>query len=1588
MITQYATLSPEAIKQAVTSTKTCKPETLKALLLILNPSDPPSKPAAVQQNQSRAQAPDSVASKSTRSHVASKNRVPAAKIKAQDDKPPALEPLERLRLATEVVNLTLKALTTTIKVRSSPRTRDARKSTNRPGALTVGAGSCIAQPPTPLQPRSINRRSASPSKPVKDVQPFSAEDGNILALAGCARAALASLRKHTASKENKERIPPFQVEAGMSALIAKLLALDMLDSASKELHVLAKRLDMGLHIDNGSEVKARSETSTHTGQSAGPSLIDLLHVSKIPKHTQQLSLVITTQLQILRLLALKPRFFDGERLINRLTFKTSDSPANLISLSITSAAQEQGAQQLGSLARVLLDLSRRHKRQDNPSIKNRCCGSGCCFRLQALSLQTSWRGWILSGHQIDLTKEVVGPLTIYTNAFFEDTSINAQSKVRVADAIMNETVEMISATRSLKAIEQKELDLLRLILLQNLLETKTDTERLPEHSGKSFQWVQHSIQIIERIDISQAKQCSVRCRMAVAMLRKPFPQQREAEVELLRQAVKALSSSVDGSSDELDEMLAAVSSLRKSAMLIILEDQKPPPEALTPDSEYNTLLRQAVLFCLNFVVRYLGRDPGKDQGLARSRFQKRLELALKVAGPTIDNILMLAKMSVDVDYEVWKPFDQALQDCVRLAEKTALDRATESLDSSSRISSNIHASISNIFWRRYLALKQQNRDSHALKPVLRKSISLLVSRDVREQSAGMITAKIERLGILYELSGEWDAVLDLYTQALKFFSNSGTLQLAAQSSSRQHSMLAVFENEDFKVLSRILDGYSRSAIHVGRIDLNHLSPDIEVRGFLLETQLYFTSKLLGNRKTRGLSSTTVKSLADNILDIYSSTKYPLRRLRCLCLLLECSLNDEILKGCTFWHESIPDSFISLGEDEGLFNLQEHFKASFGVLKTLQGTSQDFAAINVSLDVWKKLITEDSKQNRESLQNKLGDLEVLLRFFDTVANFCHLQALDSERATVLYLSHKTLEISSLFDDSIYLQYVSALAIQLVQLGFTHEAGSLLQKGKPYVESASLNPSDCLQWHAASAEYFLAMGCAGRYLENTPSIERILRTMVASEKASSLRDPKDLLLIAEALRTLSSVDLVIGNRSKALYYLRRASSMMSRGWALLEREARNFSMGSSDRDQSDTELDQSMCKRIKGSGQEDSIKQLPLPSSRFWQHVTPLLNGLLKLAKFLAEEGLFLEAQHYIDQADKISRNVGSMRLRAAVDIAKGEIAIRSGQAEHGLQLLKGVEKLLQADYSSSSREIVLLRAKVAAAYTPETCLQAFGAIEKTARTLRQANLASLFPINEDAMVTGQLIDRLKVLSLTDVPSEGARKVKLTKSKTKQQKPTELQSTLDGNAHAPHDNVLLQQLRCELLRLSASSYLQKGKLKQAITLLDEAETLPRNTEVAVVMGTCKAQLLFLQALGSLDLDPVFSILSESTVACPSVISLKQIGPETTGNGEFPLKTPQPKKRAKAAAPPKTPSRGQAENASKSHDCFGSALEEIRPLPVLAESASSTATVHSLSDHMVKVLMAASAMSSGHSGTHVGPTKLAFVMGKSGFVRDELS
>ena len=1079
------------IKRAVRSTSTCTPATvgsLKSVLLL-------EKSPAVRQKNLTANArgtriPPPVARTAKGLCNRPKKRPELAILELPKAKVEHINPQEKFALATEVVNTTLKALTDVIR---RPPSKVTQK--NKPSIPKTSSNSSLCNHSEtgshlPLQPLCTNRISSTPER-LRSLRRSSCgisskETSGLAAQAECACIAFAALRSMTAQKSFGVEMPYLQLENGMSALIGKLIVLGLDDLATKELRILKKRLEIhatSASTDNAGVVSSQILLSAEEQSVKKETLSSLLKFQNVDASGTILALIVSSQLQVLKLIASKADPKVTEAAIEHIQLSVPCSPANLIQAQIDKenhASKAKAANQLASLSQLLLSLSPSVSSAEDEKVSTpQSMSPSAALHYQLLAFEIRARWWELAMHRGDVTKEMLEPFARCLVCFRRRSTLGHEAKYSTVKAAFHSFYNHIDTmTNPDNPLHDQSL----ITLYQILGDLAQDSLNYEE----ALNWIQKSTELLVRHGASRSRICALTCRTATLQIRTCGKHPYEGSLLIsLMDAAKDLEGDLPGDSAELDELLMAVASLRRAVFSILHDtyrstesDGKWPIEIVSQCSE-------VLLFGIRFLVRYVGKDPGhRSSEKVILRHLQRLKLAIGVSHPFIESIVALARYSVASSMEDWERIGRGLQDCLELVlslENSQSNNIPEIIKSDPKPS--VFVSLSNAYWHRYVHLKQIGMGSKDLWKNLGASIEIVKNRSITEKIAAILPIKLEKLGTLQELCRDFKKARDVYAEALRLQVDAGCLQAAAQAAATKPIPIVFDNDSNLNLLARLLLAYARTTAKIDDkvpypsfIFDNTTLPPSE-RGVLLEQQLSAFSSIL---RTQGISArlcSAIEGIVSLILAVYPRAQFPIRRFRvanqCFQFLwihptiIEGELLDQLSE-----EHLVPLESQSLGFDVGLKQFIPHLVASQDVSFTLRQDAPNVKAIETRLEQWAKLVQDCC--DWRLLQTRVSDISDWLNQLELLADYLEMQGVEFLRLSVLHILANLHEAATNTNYHALSITLIALGLQYVRLGYPGKAGRVLQKVQRYVETEGV-PSDIrINWHLAYAEQSLETG----------------------------------------------------------------------------------------------------------------------------------------------------------------------------------------------------------------------------------------------------------------------------------------------------------------------------------------------------------------------------------------------------------------------------------------------------------------------------------------------------------------------------------
>ncbi|RYO74725.1 hypothetical protein DL763_011339 [Monosporascus cannonballus] len=1446
----------DAVRNAVASVSTCTPTisaTLKELLLSKEADhDAASSKPTAKTRPGRAKTV-STREKPTAT-ITKRGGAKAVALAAQETRAPSatIAAKERALLATQVINSTLKALGDAVK---NPPPQDPRSPAN-PDIVKPANRKALRRsnsvPMTPLQPRSLNRVSTPPgvARSCRSPSLISASTG-CLAAVECARAAFSSLRSLQAS--GAVTLPELQLESGMSSFINKLIGLNLFEQATKELRILKRRLEGMAAGQGGKKNKSNPAPEPST---VAKTFSDLLDFPNVSASGPLLGLIISTQLQALRVLHGLKRSAHLDTALPFLRQSNSSSPLNLILLSLQGEKLDRtkGARQLESLSQSLLSLSPSiASKDDATAVEPRLSPSPeTSLEIQALAFACRLQSWRISGHKGDVDRDVLLPLSKCMGAFARRTSSEPAKTFLATSNAFNQVWECIEKLGLRPSMSSKT----SLVAIYQVLGTTSwDAGDINE----ARKWTLKLKDFMDPTQDSVAKRCSVTAQLLALSLR----QSPQVDESLIIEILDALQGPLSGSTTDLDDLLVSICLARKAAISVIVgrgrqdSDSVPAPEAILKHLEI------FVFQLPRFALRWLGTPPSST-GATKDflRFEQRRQLLSKYLSHILDSAFMLINKTLEEDGMAWDQMDSILQDSLGLLENIGMSFQV----GRGNPSSSYYVKISHLYYQQHLALRKSKDTETISLRALRRSIECMKQRPEDEQCRAQLLVKWERFAELCRASGRRDDAADALRSIRDHLVRQEIVPAITSMLATQPVVKAWQQNTESEALSR-------AVCNLAKIDRKPTEwtwlLDESDKATALEHDLYFIISNDSNfRQEVGLSHPTVKGL----LHIYSHERYPIRRFRTLLQLLTAHLDTgtetaDLRTEVRTAAESITTA--ELANDNGLERYIPHLQSLATCIFSLADSTIDGSSAKQALARWKAIASRC--HSAEELSDHIDNPDQLHTILQSLADFARIRGLETFSADVLELSTRISKLAATGGPDSLLTQSATLCVQHLSLGQSTKVEMILQQNKDLISQPDLSQESLATYHLAVAEYHLALGdfdeadhhlTEARNVVAAPSTRPLARRGTGSGRK---------ILLANASFLSSRLALERGDSPNALHFAKTAVKYLFHDWAKLEELRR------SNNDVSVDDLSQS-----EASGDDSSFSSSQLVKAdvaranagpTFWAMVYPLFRSVLRLSSIYAHVGMYQETLYYAQQAQKVAHSTASITYIFQSEAWLALVSLMAGKPEEALEIAAE------------------LKASIAA-------------LEPTCSTVTTVcELSRVYRDIEDAASESELLDRADAMvkamhsndTVTETGSEPhleTQMAKLTITSTSNTKATTRQAkakkttkvvTTTVSKRAPSkrpntpaepqlqiqiEDVQISFLRAAVLQYQSMNLLSKKDWATAITNLHTAYQLSKLSRDISQERVLMATGLIGQSLDLMGRDSVFSVIQDSTLSFPAV------------------------------------------------------------------------------------------------------------------------
>lgn len=1090
MIQQQLSQHAVNVILSVASASTCSANTVAELAIIFAPESSASKLQIPCRNAFRPKKINATQTSQDQKSAKVSKRKPEAKILEDGPKKEEHLPLQsKIRLATEVINKSLKALTDVLR-KASAQEKQSRE--RKLSETLSSAENGNTEPSNSLQVLCVDETSKGPSKSGLSA-PSIGNSLGVLAIAQCACLAFAVLRKHDQQSVRKPAAAHLLLETGMSTFISKLIALGLEEMAMIELQILVQRLsapgnDPGLSSSSSNQLK-RSQKSGRIGDKAvQQNLVDMLGFCNTDKDSDTLFLVANSQLHVLKLMALKKR---PKHLVGALEYLTPPKPYNpfeildqLATLQ-TSGSIGKVVRQMELLFQALVSLCPNFSASEDEIATNsqNCASPQTVFQYHLLALQMRLKWWKLSDHSGNLERET---LEFFTRALHTYVRRSPLSPITIYSTTKRSVERLHNLLDTFRMGFSTELATSAI----NWVDLYGYLSLLAEKSGQiteAVDWMTRTSEILAINNASEVATCTAACQMAkLRLYNQEFHNDTEGTLDALKIAAKALKGGLRSDSEALDELLMATASLRKATVSILLDASNTPrsrdrfSKSCAKLASVRSESLELFLLCLNFLMRYTAQISVSSSAELSLRNKRKFDLVTTITRPTIEAIASLSKSPIARESEVWTKIKIGLRDCTNLAGTLELGYAKDRV---TLVEGNLKqlpfVVLSNAYWCRYLDGKEQQQDPEELKFDLLDSIDLLRKRPWVEQDAGFLHIKLERMACAHELTCNFSEALKFIAEALQITVNQDAMRRCVVSAASKPLHQVLEDSGSSSMICRKLSTYSRISQKAVSLksrlvfDQDYLAD--EYRGILLEQQLVLLVKDLSGNAHSTITLTIIHALADSLLGIYDE-QYPVRRLRVEVLLLHaCSLAPTALRYSDLSGlNGVGDSHLTkfMGADIELRRFVPHLLTRRNAYFAMREAPLAIKFLQIIIDEWHSLIK--SCEDWVTIQDRVESLPEWIGQLHSIGDLLHVQGFEIERVSLLRLVIALDELRPTRQTDTYILELSALGLQLSRLGQSAEAGDILNKAQLCIRKFNTPASVSFNWHLAYAEHLLGIG----------------------------------------------------------------------------------------------------------------------------------------------------------------------------------------------------------------------------------------------------------------------------------------------------------------------------------------------------------------------------------------------------------------------------------------------------------------------------------------------------------------------------------
>ena len=590
-------------------------------------------------------------------------------------------------------------------------------------------------------------------------------------------------------------------------------------------------------------------------------------------------------------------------------------------------------------------------------------------------------------------------------------------------------------------------------------------------------------------EVNSCKYCAICCRITNIRLGARLDSVDDRDLLIaLKDAQESLKGKLQGEPADLDDLLTVIFVLRRSAFSAVHGYYNSPSKSdPTSKSEVVDLCTNLILLCLKFLIRYVGNVSKAEK--ASSRSSHHMQMIWNNARLFVESIAAMTRYSVLTQMQSWETLEIGLRDCAWLVSTlTELRSIADPSSFGQDLKELSIVPISNAYWCRYLYLKQKGDSSQEVRKSLQRAIDLLAAQPTEEKLNGLLPAKLEKSGFLYEASKEYGKAVSTFTEALQLVVQ-GNLLKAAVAKCAKVPVAEVLETAgEYNILGRLLLSYIKVASKMDNLltegdrlyfDDENLSSG--ERGLILEQQLIALSSIIYKQGPSATICKIIQRTSASLLNVYENSEFPVRRLRVIVLLLQLrfshptAIDVNITAEISRLEWKSAAGIESLGSDSGLHRFVAHLLQCRDLYIAFLEKTIDVQLLEETLASWSTMLQDGVTWN--SVRNQVNDVAHWTLQLEFLAEYLEMQGLDVLRIRTLQLIATVQDLRKPVDSPAVLSSFSTLASAYARLGYANGARDALQTAMKYGDVGA-SPETMVGWNLASAEVALDRGNTAR------------------------------------------------------------------------------------------------------------------------------------------------------------------------------------------------------------------------------------------------------------------------------------------------------------------------------------------------------------------------------------------------------------------------------------------------------------------------------------------------------------------------------